>query len=148
MKKIFGVEKGITIIALVITIIVLLIISGITIGALSGDNGLINQSYENTQNAQKESFIEKVEADLYSEKTITGKMPNENTLIEILKKYGTVDNENKTVKPFVTHEGSGFGSSENDLKKLCDGADIKKGLSVPGDKVYDVKDTVNVWISH
>ena len=100
MKKIFGVEKGITIIALVITIIVLLIISGITIGALSGDNGLINQSYENTQNAQKESFIEKVEADLYSEKTITGKMPNENTLIEILKKYGTVDNENKTVKPF------------------------------------------------
>ena len=59
-----------------------------------------------------------------------------------------LDFSNKTVKPFVTHEGSGFGSSENDLKKLCDGADIKKGLSVPGDKVYDVKDTVNVWISH
>jgi len=57
-----------------------------------------------------------------------------------------LDFTGKTVKPFVTHEGSGFGSSLNDLKNLCDGAEIKKGLSVPGDKVYDVKDNVLHWI--
>lgn len=57
-----------------------------------------------------------------------------------------LDFNGKTVKPFVTHEGSGFGSAERDLKKLCEGAEIKKGLSIPGAKVYDVKDSVAHWI--
>ena len=52
----------------------------------------------------------------------------------------------KTVKPFVTHEGSGFGSSQKDLAKLCEGADIKNGLSIPGANVYDAKETVKSWI--
>ena len=58
-----------------------------------------------------------------------------------------LDFNGKTVKPFVTHEGSGFGSSQKDLKKLCQGADIKNGLSIPGASVYDVKDTVKAWIN-
>lgn len=57
-----------------------------------------------------------------------------------------LDFEGKTVKPFVTHEGSGFGSSQSDLSKLCKGAEIKKGLSIPGAGVYDAKDMVKVWI--
>lgn len=57
-----------------------------------------------------------------------------------------LDFEAKTVKPFVTHEGSGFGSSLNDLKKLCAGADIKQGLSIPGANVGSAKDTVSKWI--
>ena len=57
-----------------------------------------------------------------------------------------LDFTGKTVKPFVTHEGSGFGSALKDLDKLCKGADIKKGLSIPGANVYDVKETVEVWI--
>ena len=57
-----------------------------------------------------------------------------------------LDFSGKTVKPFVTHEGSGFGSSQKDLKKLCNGADIKKGLSIPGANVYDAKETVARWL--
>lgn len=57
-----------------------------------------------------------------------------------------LDFTGKVVKPFVTHEGSGFGSSQNDLKKLCEGAEIKKGLSIPGAKVYDSRDNVAVWV--
>ena len=57
-----------------------------------------------------------------------------------------LDFTGKTVKPFVTHEGSGFGSSRRDLAKLCEGADIKDGLSIPGASVYDVKDTVKAWL--
>ena len=53
----------------------------------------------------------------------------------------------KTVKPFVTHEGSGFGSSQKDLKKLCEGAEIKKGLSIQGSKVYDAESIVNKWVN-
>ena len=36
---------------------------------------------------------------------------------------------------------------EKDLKKLCDGADIKKGLSIPGANVYDAKDIVAHWVA-
>ncbi|AMD17496.1 flavodoxin [Methanobrevibacter sp. YE315] len=57
-----------------------------------------------------------------------------------------LDFTGKVVKPFVTHEGSGFGKSIKDLSKLCVGADIKKGLSIPGSEVYNVKDTVGLWI--
>ena len=37
-------KKGITLIALVVTIIVLLILAGISISMLKGDNGIINQA--------------------------------------------------------------------------------------------------------
>ena len=50
-------EKGITLIALVITIIVLLILAGVTIAALSGDNGILTrakEAKEKTEQAQKE----------------------------------------------------------------------------------------------
>ena len=58
-----------------------------------------------------------------------------------------LDFTGKTVKPFVTHEGSAFGSSQRDLKKLCEGGDIKKGLSVQGSKVYEAQNMVKHWVS-
>ncbi|WP_407381872.1 flavodoxin [Methanobrevibacter sp.] len=58
-----------------------------------------------------------------------------------------LDFAGKAVKPFVTHEGSGFGSSQRDLKKLCEGADIKKGLSIPGGNVYEAQDSVKHWVN-
>ncbi|MDO5859803.1 flavodoxin [Methanobrevibacter sp.] len=58
----------------------------------------------------------------------------------------SLDFTGKVVKAFVTHEGSGFGSSKKDIAKLCLGAEIKNGLSIPGADVYDVKDTVKAWV--
>lgn len=52
----------------------------------------------------------------------------------------------KTIHPFVTHEGSGFGRSESDLKKTCKGADVQKGLSVQGSMVEAAKEKVNSWV--
>ena len=53
MKK----ENGITLIALVITIIILIILAGISIGMLVGDNGIITkakQAKQDTEVAQEE----------------------------------------------------------------------------------------------
>ena len=44
MKKILKNERGITLIALVITIIVLLILAGVSIAMLTGENGILTQS--------------------------------------------------------------------------------------------------------
>lgn len=46
-------EKGITLLALVITVIVLLILAGITIGAITGNDGII----KNAQNAKEDTEI-------------------------------------------------------------------------------------------
>ena len=61
-------ERGVTLIALVVTIVVLLILASIGIGAITSDNGVIKQSNETKQSAERESIIEKIEADLYTEK--------------------------------------------------------------------------------
>lgn len=46
--------KGITLIALVITIIVLLILAGVTIATLTGDNGILKQADKAKQRQQWE----------------------------------------------------------------------------------------------
>ena len=53
-------EKGITLIALVVTIIVLLILAGISISMLTGQNGILNRASEakqNTGTAQTEELV-------------------------------------------------------------------------------------------
>ena len=53
-------SKGITLIALVITVIVLLILAGVSIAMLTGDNGILTQATEakkaNTEGAEKEQI--------------------------------------------------------------------------------------------
>ena len=44
MEKLKNNRQGITLIALVITIIVLLILAGVSIAMLTGDNGIITQA--------------------------------------------------------------------------------------------------------
>lgn len=55
------------------------------------------------------------------------------------------DMTGKTVIPFCTNEGSGMGSSESDLKKLCGGAVIKKGLSVHGSETERSEKKIADW---
>lgn len=78
-------ENGITLIALAVTIIVLIILAGISITSLTGEKGIINQARTNLENAQKESIIEKIEADLLKEKTKTGNTPSKDKLKEIIQ---------------------------------------------------------------
>ena len=54
-------ETGITLIALVITVIVLLILAGVTIAALSGDNGILKRA---TEAKKKQSKLKKMKAKL------------------------------------------------------------------------------------
>lgn len=53
----------------------------------------------------------------------------------------------KTVIPFCTNEGSGMGSSEKDLKKVCKGADLKPGLSITGNCVNQMESQIKIWAS-
>ena len=52
----------------------------------------------------------------------------------------------KTVIPFTTHEGSGFGSSLSDLKKAIPSATIKKGLSIQGSRVSGADKQIKTFV--
>ena len=52
----------------------------------------------------------------------------------------------KTILPFCTHEGSGMGRSEADIKRLCPGATVKKGLALHGGSVQGAKADIEKWL--
>ena len=53
-------QKGITLIALVITIIVLLILAGVSIAMLTGENGILTKATQSTQETAKGEAVEAV----------------------------------------------------------------------------------------
>ena len=125
-------QKGITLIALVITVIVLLILAAVTINALSGDNGILKRATEAKQKTRRADALEKIQVavmtatangvgevnpdDLKAElekagatvKT-TGKLPWEVTLDGYMFRI----NENLSID-----EISGVGISKKELKLL------------------------------
>ena len=53
-------NKGITLIALVVTIIVLLILAGVSIAMLTGDNGILTQSKTAKTDTEKAEAVERI----------------------------------------------------------------------------------------
>ena len=60
-------NKGITLIALVITIIVLLILAGVAISMLSGENGILRKAADDTPICNKHYIIKKVSKTVQTE---------------------------------------------------------------------------------
>jgi len=56
------------------------------------------------------------------------------------------DFTNKKILPFCTHEGSGLGKSESDIKKLTSGAEVLKGLAIHGSEVNNSEKQIKKWL--
>ena len=56
-----------------------------------------------------------------------------------------LDFTGKKVMAVMTHEGSGLGSCERDLKKICKGASFGSGLAVHGADAARSESTVAAW---
>lgn len=52
----------------------------------------------------------------------------------------------KTIIPFCTHEGSGMGRSENDIRKVCPTATVSKGLPIVGGSVRTAEEAIRKWL--
>ena len=66
-------KKGITLIALVITIIVLLILAGVTIATLTGDNGLLQKAQTAKEANEEASALEKIKVEVAGSYESNGK---------------------------------------------------------------------------
>ncbi len=99
--------KGITLISLVITIIILLILVGVSINLLIGQNGLINRSINSKIQTDIASIKEKIQIDILGKQAEKEGKISEDSLKKILEEYGVLSEEEKlTDKTLTTKEGN------------------------------------------
>ena len=108
-----GKNKGITLIALVITIIVLLILAGVSIATLTGDNGILTQAQNAKTETEKAKAKEQIEL-CATESVIVGSgSVNKATLKESLAREGatieTADGEITTFPVIVKLDEKEYG---------------------------------------
>ena len=98
MKK----NSGITLIALVITIVVLLILAGISISAVFGRNGIIDKTNEAKYLTKLREYEEKVTLIVASEKTLKVTENKEEKLINLV--YSKLDEQTWIEMLFVKEQ--------------------------------------------
>ena len=99
-------NKGVTLIALAVTVIVLLIISGVTISYMTGENGIINQSKESKKFA---GTVEEKEVLNTSVTAAVGKSSKSKVEENNLKKYLN-QNVGDEVKDYTLEKRDGYYS--------------------------------------
>ena len=123
LKQKFRKNQGITLIALVVTIIVLLILAGITIAMLTGQNGILNratEAKEKTGVAQEEEQIKLAVMAALSDGTGTLTIPN---LKKELASYGITIAEDATFPVTVSAGGNNYTiASTGEVTKVESGS--------------------------
>lgn len=121
MKKKEKNTKGITLIALVITIIVLLILAGVSIAMLTGQNGILTQANSSTLKTEQGTLLEELRLQSF-EKSL-----DEN--------FSTLDMES-----YLKQKGILKGeNNEIDLSKLSSEYSTGKGSFEEGDIYYEIE---------
>lgn len=112
--------RGITLISLVITIIVLLILAGITISLLTGENGIIKQATKSIDETKKTSLQEEIELTLAS--WYTDYYANGTSLegrSETTSSGTTINYSNNTLT-YKTNDGKSYTATVTNDGKIID----------------------------
>lgn len=114
--------KGITLISLVVTIIVLLILAGISIATLTGDNGLLNRAKDAKIATEIASIKEEIQTDILGEQAGNNGNISDDTLKGILEKYGVLSKEEKLIDKTLT---TTKGNHEIKVADIFNGTTVK-----------------------
>lgn len=106
-KRISMKETGITLIALVVTIIILLILAGISINMVLGSNGIIERTKDAKAFSERQDIIEKAKMDILDKQTENYGSITEDELIEVLTSsnyntQGTLSDEESVLDRTLT----------------------------------------------
>ncbi len=130
MKENLKQKKGITLIALVITIIVLLILAGVSIAMLTGQNGILTQA----QNASKQTDIADAEEQIRLELiNVAGQSNNGAYTVDDVKNAAlkvTGNNMDEEAQTVLTKKGNTV-----DLSQIIEGASNGNGSGSGGENI-------------
>lgn len=148
LKKLSKKINGITLIALIITIIVLLILAGVSIAMLTGQNGILTQAQNAKQATEGAAAKEKVEIAVVGamSKDKTGALTIDNLKTEMANYEGTIEGSKFPVT--VKVDNKMFEVSENgNVKEKREIAGVTPEISlniedeIDGNKIVEI--TVN-----
>ncbi len=108
-------NKGITLISLVITIIILLILATISIGMLFGENGILTRANEAAELTIKETAMEKIQLAMLGSYDKSGNINEQNLQEDLVKNYKATNVEVTDNKLIGKIDGYDF---EIDLKTI------------------------------
>lgn len=156
MKKVFKQKKGITLIALVITIIVLLILAGVSISMLSGDNSILGRATDAKEITGIEQIKERINtAYLGGLATGKGTITEDELKAELIKEFGASKVNDDTIdtsvagKWTVTIDDARLSlpaGAASEPTVLTIGSEYEKGNIKIGDKLtYSANGQTN-WI--
>ena len=126
IKKEKNTNKGITLIALIVTIIVLLILAGVSIATLTGDNGLLNKAGEAKEQTEVAEVKDRAQLDILDWQADQLKDNNDATLNDDIVK-GILDG-----KDYI----SGFNEEDPENIKVI----TENGYEFPISDLYDKED--------
>ena len=114
-------NHGITLVALVVTIVVLLILAGVSINLVIGQNGLINRAKEAAKNTTLASLIDEVQTEIAAEQMKVKTMEFLNTnLKDVLDRYFENVPESYYLKSdTVLKTKAEYGNYEIKLSEIC-----------------------------
>lgn len=95
-------NKGITLISLVVTIIILIILAGVSINMLFGEKGIITKAKEAVKMQEIASIKEEIALKILDQEMESKRQITQQEIEDILSQYGTVNkNEDGTIKNLI-----------------------------------------------
>ena len=139
-------NKGITLVALVVTIIVLIILAGISINLILGDNGIITiakKAKENIELAkiEEETELNELYTQLETEGSSSGNLPYDSIakLTEFKTAIANAIDKAGGIKPEITAETSVFADNINGIVK-----EVTKDATATADNISEGK---TAWVN-
>ena len=118
-------SKGITLISLVVTIIVLLILAGVSIAMLTGDNGIITQAQRAKDETDKASSLEAVQVEALGAIGSDGKIDVDSLISNIGKNLKDAEATGLGNEVVVEYNGYKFLVEENGNVIFWEGGETK-----------------------
>ena len=142
MKKKFFNQSGITLIALVITIIVLLILAGVTIATLTGDNGILTRAQDAKEQTEEAALEEKIR--LLAAETTINQYTNQSEEKTAQELQDELNNNGENVLVIQWDKYIIFDLNQNkEYRVMSDGTTEYWGESTMGQTLLNTK-TANV----
>ena len=122
-KTLIKSNNGVTLISLVVTIIVLLIISGISIALLNGNNGILTKATEAKSMTEKSALIEKIKTDILAQQSAdnNGNLTSIALKQILLKYFGNVPSSDSLSSDTLLTAKNEFGSYELKISDIYNG---------------------------
>ncbi len=140
MKK----QRGITLIALIITIIIMLILSGVVINLTIGKNGIFKMAKKAGEDYEIASIKEQIATDVFSKQVENKGNISDDTLETILRKYGALSEEENLMDKTLTTDKGNYEIKVSDIFNGITVKDEQQKPEEPGEKPGEGPETPKI----